>query len=546
MSIPKEPRQQMINMMYLVLTALLALNVSAEILNAFKLVSDGMNTSNRAMDKKNVDYMAAFNDKFKVDPGKVAKYYDDAKKAEALSATFIEYVKGLQKKLIDESGGVEVDETKDTTLKGKKNYDVTTNLMIEKKEGDKLRKEIEKLRDGLLALPSLSPGDKDMLAKQMTLSTFYNEKAAKKLGKKNWEAYHFDHVPVIAANTLLTKFKGDAINSSGLVIETLFKKIGEKDYSFNALTPMVNANSNYVLAGQEYNAKVYLSAYSTTIQPEILLGPLKPGLKRDENNNFVGPLNENPVSGGGTKLPAEKVINGQGVISEVASGAGERVKTGAIKVLKPNSNEYEYYPFEMKYVAAEAAVVVSPDKMNVFYIGVENPVSISVPGYGSDKITASLTKSGSISGSGGKYIVKVTAPGETEVVVSAKGDDGKMKSFPGKKFRIKRVPDPIAKVGNSPGGKIPANQFKVQKGVNAVLENFDFELKFKVISFDMTYAAKRQDLITKSSKSPNFTPEMLDYLSKAKPGDVFYIDDIRVQGPDGATRKLPSIVFQLI
>jgi gliding motility-associated protein GldM len=183
--------------------------------------------------------------------------------------------------------------------------------------------------------------------------------------------------------------------------------------------------------------------------------------------------------------------------------------------------------------------------MNVFYIGVENPVSISVPGYGSDKITASIS-SGSISGSNGKYIVKVTTVGKTNVTVSAKGDDGKPKSFPPKEFRIKRVPDPIAKVGNSSGGKVPAAQFKVQRGVLAVLENFDFELKFNVIGFEMTYAAKRQDLVSKVAKGPSFTPEMLDYLQKAKPGDTFYFDDIRVQGPDGATRKLPSIVFQLI
>lgn len=542
MSIPKEPRQQMINLMYLVLMALLALNVSAEILNAFKMVSDGMNVSNRVIDTKNGDIMSAFAKKNADDPAKAGKYYADAQKAQQLSNDFIAYVDALRERIIKESDGIEVEEG-DTTLVGKKNYDVPTHIMIDGKEGGKLKQRIDDLKNQLSSLPSLSPQDKEEIAKQITLNTVYNVKAAKRLGKKSWEEYNFDHVPVIAVNTILTKFKGDAYNSAGFVIEKLFKKVGERDYSFDALTPMINANSSYVLDGNKYNASIFLSAFSTTQNPEVIMGPLKGGLEKDASGSYKV-VDQNPVVGNGAPL---KVERGQGIFEEVASGSGERKKTGAIKVRKPNSSDFEYYPFELSYVAAEAAVVVSPDKMNVFYIGVDNPVSISVPGYGSDKVSATMNGNGTITkSSGGGYIVKVTTPGKTSVVVSVKGEDGKTKSFPGKEFRIKRVPDPVAKVGNSPGGKIPAAQFKVQRGVLAVLENFDFELKFNVVGFEMTYAAKRQDLITKSAKGPAFTSDMEEFLKRAKPGDVFYLDEIRVQGPDGQTRKLPSIVFQLI
>ena len=545
MSIPKEPRQQMINMMYLVLTALLALNVSAEILNAFKLVSDGMHTSNTVMESKNNSIMTSFKKSNQEDPKKVGALYADAQKAEKLAQDFVIYVDSLRAEIIEKSGGIHIEEG-DTLLNGKKDYNTPTHIMIDGKKGDVLEKRIEDLKTQLSSLSSFTPSEIDAIKAQITLSTDYNKKTAKNLGKKNWVEYNFDHVPVIAVNTILTKFKGDAINSAGFIIEKLFKKTGEKNYSFDALTAMVNANSSYVLDGQEFRAEVFVSAYSSTLKPEVYLGSFKPGIKTKDDKGSVAALADNPLNGGGTKLADDKIVNGRGIITATAAGTGERVTTGAIKVPKPGGG-FEWYPFETKYTAAEAAVVVSPDKMNVFYIGVDNPVSISVPGYGSDKISASLTKSGSITPKGsGSYTVKVTAPGETEVVVTAKGDDGKPKSFQPKKFRIKRVPDPIAKVGNSPGGKIPAAQFKVQRGVLAVLENFDFELKFNVVGFEMTYAAKRQDAKVSKGSGPGFTSEMLDQLAKAKPGDTFYLDEIRVQGPDGATRKLPSIVFQLI
>lgn len=548
MSIPKEPRQQMINLMYLVLTALLALNVSAEVLNAFKLVSDGMENSTSAIQDKNAQMMGAFQKQAQRDPGKAEKLYKSAVTAETAVNNFVAYVDTLRQQVVAMSGGwVEGEDGNPTNdLADKKNYDGPTTVMINRGMGDSLNAKIDELRTLLMNLEGLTPEDKAALDHQITLTAEYDTAAAKKIDKKDWAGYHFDHVPVVAVNTLFNKFKGDARTSAGVVIETLYKKIGEMKYDFDALAAQVFAPSNYIMSGQPYKAEIFVTAYSSTTDPVVYVGSFKSGVKvRDEDGNFLK-LDQNPLSDGYTEI--KDLVNGKAQFKEVASGVGERKKQGVVKVRKPSSDEFEYYPFELVYQSAQAGVVVSPDKMNVFYIGVDNPVSVSVPGFSPDKVSPSLTKSGSISKAAGdsKYTVKVTTVGETEVVVTATLPSGDKKVMGSVPFRIKRVPDPVGKVGNLTGGKVPAAQFKVQRGVLAVLENFDFDIQFQVVSFEMTYSAKRQDLIVKAGVGPAFTPDMLELLNRSKPGDVFYLDEIKVKGPDGTTRKLPSIAYTLI
>jgi hypothetical protein len=143
-------------------------------------------------------------------------------------------------------------------------------------------------------------------------------------------------------------------------------------------------------------------------------------------------------------------------------------------------------------------------------------------------------------------VTTVDLKGETEVVVSVKMPEGSSKTMGSKSFRVKRVPDPVAKIGNDKGGSVKAATFKVQRGIIAELENFDFDIKFQVVGYEMTYAAARQDLLTAMADGPLFTQKMLDFLGKAKPGDAFYFDKIKVKGPDQVVRTLPSIVFKMI
>jgi gliding motility-associated protein GldM len=548
MSIPKEPRQQMINMMYLVLTALLALNVSAEILNAFKLVKDGLHTSNEAIEGKNTATMASFQKSMENDPKKTGPFFEDAQKVRTMTSEFITYVDEIETQLIKESG--EYEDAEKTELKGKKNVDVTTRLMVDKKKGAELKDKISELKNNLVNLPSLKnlgDAEREEVLRNLTLNADFdpNSKSVKRLGKKTWEDYNFGRVPVIAVVTLLEKFKGDAKNSEAAILDKLYSKIDAASYKFDELSAKVIAPTSYILAGAEYTADIFVSATSSTQNPEVFIGRFNNQVKLGANGKLETVKTEQmPLADGYQTL---KVEAGYGKFSDKTSSLGVKEVTGAVRVKKPQGDGFEYFPFKFEYTVAQAGVVVSPDKMNVFYIGVDNPVSISVPGFPAEKVTASIS-SGTIAsaGAGGKYTVKVTQPGKANVTVSAKQLDGSTKAMGAVEFRVKRVPDPIAKIADQPGGSISASKFKVQRGMIAVLENFDFDIRFQIVGFEMTYGAKRQDLVSARTNAPLFDSKMLDFINRAKPGDVFYFDDIKAKGPDGTTRKLPSIAFKLI
>jgi gliding motility-associated protein GldM len=462
-----------------------------------------------------------------------------------MTADFITYVEEIENKLIEMSGGYE-DEEK-TQLKGKKDIDATTRLLVDKpsQKGAELKLKIEELKQNLVNLPSLKSlpqGERDDLMKNLTLNADFdpNDKNVKKLGKKSWEDYNFGRVPVVAVVTLLEKFKGDAKNSESAILDKLYSKIDATSYKFDKLSAKVIAPTSYVLAGSEYTADIFVSATSETQDPKVYIGRFNSQIK--DPKNLPAQVNAMPLVDGFQEL---KVEGGYGKFSDKSSGIGAKEVTGAIKVKKPQGDGFDYFPFKFEYQVAQAGVVVSPDKMNVFYIGVDNPVSVSVPGFAAEKVQASISN-GTITGSNGKFVVKVTQPGKANVTVTAKQPDGNSKAMGAVEFRVKRVPDPIAKIGDQAGGSVSASKFKVQRGIIAALDNFDFDIKFQIVGFEMTYGAKRQDLVTARVNGPLFDSKMLDFLSRSKPGDTFYFDDIKAKGPDGTTRKLPSIAFKLI
>jgi gliding motility-associated protein GldM len=186
--------------------------------------------------------------------------------------------------------------------------------------------------------------------------------------------------------------------------------------------------------------------------------------------------------------------------------------------------------------------------MNVFYIGVDNPVDVSVAGVPPEKVSVSITGGGSINKvNGSTYNVRVKTPGK--VTVTAIADlDGKKVNMGTKEFRVKTVPDPIAVVGNDPknmkGGVIQANILLAAGGVKAILENFDFDLSFKVTEFAVSATIKGYDQ-TYSSNGAAFTPQQQQLIKQVGSGKKVYIEDVKAQGPDGSVRKLGSISYKL-
>lgn len=511
MALPKDPRQKMINIMYLVLTAMLALNVSAEILNAFNIVNNSIITSNGSItDKNNITY-AQFDNQMKTDAEKTKPFRDKAEEVKKLSAEMFVYLDTLKETIIRESGG----RNEYGDVKSKDNLDAPTRVMENRKQGPELEKRLTELRAKLLTF--VDPKQKASFEKTLPLHVEIGKSNGSEHGPKNktWTQYHFNMVPTIAAVTILSKFQNDIKNSESLIIDDLLSQISKNDFKFDKIRPFVSLNSKNLMEGQTLTAQIAVGAYSSTVNPEIVVN--------------------------GSSVTASE---GLGTFTMPVSGIGEKTISGTVTLKKP-SGEAETYPFSETYSVGASTTSISADKMNVLYIGLQNPISVSAGGVPSEKVTASIS-GGNLSRTGtGQYMATVNAPGKATVVVSAE-IDGKVKTLGSKEFRIKYVPDPVLKVGMSKGPSMKAAEFKVQGGLRADLEDFVFEnVKYEIISYRVGIEGKGKDYVEADANSAYFPSSILGAVRSLRPGDVVYFDNVRVKGPDGKVRDMSNVNFKI-
>lgn len=554
MSIPKEPRQMMINMMYLVLTALLAMNVSAEILNAFHVVNQGINNSNISVNSKNDKSMKFFKDQLEIQKAKAEPFYNKAALAKKYVDELCSMISGIMDEVVEGSGGW-IDKNEQKQMKGwkpelghlsdDKNLDVSTRLMLEEgKKADILKKAIVDTRAKLLALID-KPEDKKNFESQMPLNIMENIKGQE--GEtKTWEEANFHMVPTIACLTLLNKFQNDAKNSEAQVIDYLLSQINALDIKVDRMVAKVIAPSSYIMSGQEYKADIFVAAYNSTSDPTILIGALNSNAVKEGDGPDAAykETKVNPVNGGGNKL--ELIENGMGKYKTMASGEGEQKYSGAVMITGPDGSPL-YYPFEAAYTTAKGSCVIAPDNLNLIYAGIPNPFSISVPGFSADKLTASAS-AGSFTGSKGKYVANMPASmvnSKVKITVTVKDQD-KTTQVGASEFVIKRIPDPVAQIGGKSEGDMKTGEIRVVQGIGAVLKDFYFEgVRFDVVSYECVYIAKRQDAKIAPMTGAKFNGAVADYLKTCKPGDQFIFRKVRAKGPDGTVRSINSIPIEI-
>lgn len=539
------PRQRMINMMYLVLTALLALNVSKEIINAFVTVNDSLEVSNKNSTDKNANTYADFEFAMKNDPVKTKPFYDKALATRKLSDAMTKYIDSLKNALVVKADDINTTKGEKIPslmeMDNKENYDVPTHLLCGSEndgrgaEASKFKAKLIEFKQSLLK--NVSPEDQKKFQSRFdelltTKDPDPNSEVYKRDSKRTWEMANFYHNPVVASVALLTKFQSDVKNAESEVINSLYGNINKTSFKFDALEGRVIAPTSYVLLGQKYSADVFLAAYSSTSNPKILVG--------DVDTAKVA------LRGQGTEIP---VSGGMGKYEVTATSEGIKKWGGIITVLDPATNKDKSYAFTAEYVAAKPSTVISADKMNVLYIGVDNPMSISVPGVANDLVTASpsgggvtLVKDPKLGG--GHYIARATTQGECTISVTAKLD-GKGVSMGSMKYRIKRVPDPIAMCANSKGGPINKSVLAAQSAVIPVMEAFDFELFPRIKSFKITVVRRGRDPIEISSESNALSPAMRDAITQSPLGTKIYFEYIRATLPDGTTRSLNPLNFVL-
>ena len=523
MSIPKEPRQLMINVMYLVLTALLALNVSAEIFNAFEMVDKGLKSANATLDESNSHLPAVIKEAAKK-KASLATYADRIDGVTTLSKEATAYVKGIMDKLIDESGnrngsvdgGDYIEAEGVTELLGKRDYAGTTRLMVDQGLGEELKKKMMEYKAGFAKVAD--EADKKALESKIPIG-IDDVSWTKSVNKKeNWADFTFGHMPLGACMPIFSKFINDIKASEASALNYLASKVGVggENIVLDKFTVVSAPKKSYVIKGEPFETEVFLSAAAG--------GDSKTGIS---------------ISVNGRTLPTN--ADGVAKYSENAGSIGVRKYSAVASVKDPVTGEVKSYKNEFEYEVGERSVTVSASKMNVFYIGVDNPVEVSAAGVPSAQIKVSMD-GGNISRNGdGTYTVNVTSVGKANVRVSAPGVNYS------KEYRVKRIPDPTPLLGGKEkGGSIGNGTFKAHTAMIPMLLDFDFDARCNLAGFTLVRVAKRQDPEPAANQGATITGNAKTLQAKAAPGDKYVFQDIKCKCPgDGAPRNLGQLVFDI-
>jgi gliding motility-associated protein GldM len=533
------PRQKMINMMYLVLMAVLALNVSAEVLNAFKTVNDGINSSNQSLQSKNADTYSILSKQYEKDSLKAREAYVKAQRAKELSAKLYALLDQYKGQMIKDAGGIDNISGK---IKRDDDIDISTRLFVENngKAGKDLKLQIDSTRLELLKL--LDMPDRAEVEKSMPLKT------DEVVEGKTWEYAKFNQVPVVAAVTLLSKYQNDLLSAESHIIETLFGDIDRDKHKVDKMAALVTSPSSFVLQGEPYKADVMVAAYSSTQHPEVFIGQFNQDIKKDEHGNYA------MISSASDVLPlvnAQKVEvdGGTGKILMPGNAIGNKKYTGVVRVKAPNEG-YEFYPFEGEYQVAPKVAVVSPKMMNVMYIGLDNTLDVSVPGVAASDVTATFDGQGKlVKNADGSYTALPDRQGQVKIIVKAKVN-GREMVMGTQEFRAKIVPSPISTVDfDYEGGKITLAKMKSTRGVIPKVVNFDFKAHFTVESYKMSYRSHKDNNVSLpiTVTGPLFDDKVKDIIQhRIQAGDDVFFDDIIVRGPAGDKRKINALAFAVV
>ncbi len=559
----------MIGMMYLVLTALLALNISKEVLNGFVKVENSLRTTQGTLNAKVNETSTELETKYLQNQEKVKPFYDKAQQINATSDQLISYITEMKARIMaasssdyDDAGELNVsnflgkDENgMDTVLNlalipVKDEYQNLTTFvgMAEPKEpaegpwtASELRQKIEAFRDQLKNTSvvdnqgtrrDLPQYLKDQLDETFALPTEIQEDE-----EVSWEHANFYHVPLAAVMPLMTKMTLDIQDIQEDILSWLLGSVDAKSYKFTNLMPLVVPESNYILRGDSFRASVLLAAFDGTNPPDIYVDNKKWN-ERDSSLLEYDGIDALPIGDDGL---------GKLRISTRGMSLGESNYKGLIRFQGPDGNIQDFPYYTPKFTVAEPALVVSPTKMNVFYRGLPNPVEVSVPGVPADKIDVRITGNHKIKKEAdGTFTVTPGTDREANITVSAELPDGSKKTLPPREFRVKRIPDPVPFfVGKTPSDRSIAKQALVgADGIGAQMVNFDFDVRVVVKSFSVS-VSRDGTLVEKKSNSNRLTGDMKQLFQRVSRGNVVYFEDIIVGMPDGTERQVAAMKLKV-
>jgi gliding motility-associated protein GldM len=520
------PRQKLIGLMYLVFLALMALNVSVEVLDSFPMINEGLEQTNRNFELKVDMVYRDFDQQKAISEDKVQPFYDEAQYVKDLADELIDYIIQQRHQMISELNGISLEEAAVLNLhdlKKKDNYSISSrfwlrdNIQEPTRDGGRgtrayeLREKIAHFKEEIDRIMGSHNLAEFIQVGLDVEGPFYRQDT-----EISWQQLMFDRVISVAVATNLSRLITEIRNAEFDAINLLYGAITADDFKFDQIEARVVPNSQIVLLNDYYEADIFVAAIDTRQNPEI----------------FVG----------GRSVPTQ---DGVGRLRIPASSTGPQTHRGVIRIVSPTGYPQEY-PFTAQYIVERPSVTVSADRMNLFYVGVPNPVSISAPGIPTENLRPVISAGGSLTRqSDGSYIVQVQ-PGTREINITVNAlVDGTTRNMGTSNFRVRNVPDPVAYIANRREGRITRDELLLARAIIPRMENFEFDMNFEIESFTMV-TTMAGDVRTFRATGNQFSAEMQQVISNAGRGQRIIFENITTRpGPDGRVRTLSPLSFTI-
>ena len=526
---PETPRQRLISMMYLVLTALLALNVSKDILNAFAVVDETLQTSNQITESKNYqDYGLLDRQKEILGEDKVADVFGKAMQLKEFSNEIVSFIEQLKKDYIEYVDGespLNPDGTVKSVaqLRSKDNISKATAFMNDG-HAKELKSRIEKYREQLLAF--VDENDKEAMSKTIGLDV--NEKFKNANGApESWETHYFEGVIFAAGVTLLNKLVGEVRNAESVILKNLIRSITKDDYNFSEVKAKVIPKSQLVFQGEGYEAEVIVAAYDDKKPFEVYWRSGSGELSSPSGANFI------------------KGEDGVAKLKIGTGSVGDFGFTGFVSMIGADGLK-KTYPFSDKYMVMAPSATVAAEKMNVLYAGLENPVSVSAS-VSAEKTSISVGDGAtSVKTGPGNYNVSVPESliGRTVTITVHANVGDKNQTMGSTTFRVKRVPDPVAVLGGGfKGGKTTKPELLANPFVFANMGDFAYDLKWTVNSYNVTFIIKGIEDAPIPCTGNQFSDALKNKINSCSPGTLIFFDNIKVSCVAGSRTLNPISVI---
>lgn len=503
---PVSPRQKMINLMYVVLMAMLALNVSTEVLEGFSLVEESLSRTTSNSSKENASIYSDFEAQMKANPEKVKAWFDKATSVKRMSDSLFNFAQELKEAIVREADGKDGDVH---DIRNKEDLEAATQIMLAPGtgKGKQLHDAINNYREQMLKMVN-DERQRNIIKSNLTTEL---PKHAHAMGK-NWQEYMFEGMPTAAAVTLLSKLQSDIRYAEGEVLHTLVSNIDVRDIRVNKLDAFVIPNAQTVVRGDKFSAQIVMAAIDTTQRPQIYIGGREVNLPHNTYEFIAGKTGD---------------FNLTGYIT-MQNGNGELVRRD----------------FNQKYTVVDPSATVSADLMNMLYAGYSNPISVSVPGVPLNKVSATMA-GGTLQPVGpGKYIARPAAVGKDVTITVSSLQSGSPKQMGQFTFHVRKLPDPTPYivVGDNrfKGGGLAKSALMDAHHLKAAIDDGLLDIEFKVQSFETVFFDNMGNAVPMVSNGSTFSERQRDAFRKLSRSRRFYISRVTAVGPDGITRTLPS------